>query len=41
MGNVLTEALVSLCKVKPQDPISYLGHYLMQHNPNAPKVSDD
>lgn len=41
MGNVLTEALVSLCKVKPQDPIAYLGHYLIQHNPNAPRISED
>ncbi len=40
LGGVLTEALVDLCKIKPKDPISYLGNYLLQHNPNAPKVTE-
>lgn len=35
----LVGALVELCKAKPDDPVRWLGAYLLTHNPNKPKVA--
>lgn len=32
---VLMQGLQSLCKERPEDPLDYLAHYLLQHNPKA------
>jgi len=34
----LTDALVELCNVKPNNPVGWLAHWLMANNPNKPKV---
>jgi nucleoside diphosphate kinase len=35
----LIAALTALCKAKPEDPVRWLGAYLLAHNPNKPKVA--
>lgn len=35
----LVGALTELCKAKPDDPVRWLGNYLLAHNPNQPKVA--
>ena len=32
---LLMQGLQSLCKERPDDPIDYLAHYLLQNNPRA------
>ena len=34
----LKTALTALCREKPQEPVKWLAHWLLEHNPNAPKV---
>lgn len=36
---VLTEGLTKLCKQKPKDPILWLADWLLENNPNKPKVT--
>ena len=36
MANViptLTEGLIEVCKVKPEDPVDYIAEYLFKNNP--------
>jgi hypothetical protein len=42
LQQLLVEALVELCKVKPvgHDCVQWLGRYLLEHNPNKPRVED-
>eukprot|EP00771_Trimastix_marina_P004084 gnl/Trimastix_PCT/817.p1 GENE.gnl/Trimastix_PCT/817~~gnl/Trimastix_PCT/817.p1 ORF type:complete len:225 (+),score=30.08 gnl/Trimastix_PCT/817:49-675(+) len=35
---VLTDALTLLCKTKPIDPITWLGQWLLENNPNKPRI---
>lgn len=35
----LIGALTELCKAKPEEPVRWLGNYLLTHNPNKPKVA--
>jgi nucleoside diphosphate kinase len=35
----LIVALTELCKAKPDDPVRWLGNYLLAHNPNKPKAA--
>eukprot|EP00164_Ancoracysta_twista_P004596 GFYU01006206.1.p1 GENE.GFYU01006206.1~~GFYU01006206.1.p1 ORF type:complete len:388 (-),score=125.96 GFYU01006206.1:426-1589(-) len=35
---VLTGALKELCKEKPADPITWLGNFLLDNNPNKPRM---
>ncbi|KAJ3386462.1 cytoplasmic dynein with WD40 domain [Entophlyctis sp. JEL0112] len=37
---VLTEGLTRLCKAKPANPTTWLGNWLLENNPNRPKVSE-
>eukprot|EP00053_Salpingoeca_punica_P001659 m.34417 g.34417 ORF g.34417 m.34417 type:complete len:198 (+) comp11147_c0_seq1:93-686(+) len=34
----LTRALTALCKAKPADPLTWLADWLVENNPNKPKV---
>jgi hypothetical protein len=34
----LKSALTALCRERPQEPVKWLAHWLLEHNPNAPKV---
>ncbi len=34
----LTAGLTALCKAKPADPVTWLADWLLEHNPNKPKV---
>lgn len=36
---VLTKGLTELVSLKPSDPIRWLAHWLLQNNPNLPRVS--
>lgn len=36
----LLVGLTELCKIKPEDPYTWLADWLMNNNPNKPKVSD-
>ncbi|KAJ3045683.1 NME NM23 member 5 [Rhizophlyctis rosea] len=36
----LTQGLTQLCKEKPANPTAWLGHWLLEHNPNKPKVEE-
>eukprot|EP01112_Ceratiomyxa_fruticulosa_P008860 TRINITY_DN2298_c0_g1_i1.p1 TRINITY_DN2298_c0_g1~~TRINITY_DN2298_c0_g1_i1.p1 ORF type:complete len:432 (+),score=110.92 TRINITY_DN2298_c0_g1_i1:128-1423(+) len=38
LGSVLPKALAELCKAKPAQPISFLANFLLENNPNKPKV---
>lgn len=35
----LIGALTQLCTIKPDDPVRWLGNYLLAHNPNKPTVA--
>jgi len=35
---ILTTALTNLCKTKPADPVAWLAGWLLENNPNKPKV---
>ncbi|KAH7832111.1 nucleoside-diphosphate kinase [Monocercomonoides exilis] len=35
---LLSEGLLELCKVKPEDPTEWLGAWLLEHNPNQPAI---
>ena len=35
----LVKALTELAKAKPEDPLVWLGDWLLTHNPNKPQVS--
>ncbi|KAI9199236.1 nucleoside diphosphate kinase [Polychytrium aggregatum] len=35
---VLTQGLTQLCKEKPENPTTWLGNWLIENNPNKPKV---
>ncbi|TPX68163.1 nucleoside-diphosphate kinase [Chytriomyces confervae] len=37
---VLTQGLTMLCKTKPANPTVWLGTWLIENNPNRPKVSE-
>ena len=37
---VLTEGFVELCKIKPEDPITWIANWLLENNPNKPVISD-
>ncbi|KAJ3217184.1 NME NM23 member 5 [Clydaea vesicula] len=37
---VLTEGLTYLCKEKPENPIKFLGDWLLENNPNVPKIKE-
>jgi len=37
---VLTAGLTELCKKKPAEPISWLAEWLLENNPNKPKVTE-
>jgi len=30
---ILMQALQSLCRERPDDPVEYIANYLLQHNP--------
>jgi len=36
----LLKGLTALCKQKPSDPVIWLADWLLEHNPNKPKVRD-
>jgi hypothetical protein len=36
----LTHGLVNLSKEKPENPVAYLGQWLLDNNPNVPVVDD-
>mmetsp|Transcript_21430 Transcript_21430/g.48529 ORF Transcript_21430/g.48529 Transcript_21430/m.48529 type:complete len:95 (+) Transcript_21430:111-395(+) len=38
MESCLKQGLVELCKEKPSDPVRWLAHWLLENNPNQPKV---
>jgi protein dpy-30 len=43
---LLMQGLQALCKERPEDPVEYLAHYLLQHNPQkagaaAPTTADE
>eukprot|EP00128_Syssomonas_multiformis_P000034 Colp12_sorted_trinity150504_noHs@5425 len=40
LNPVLLRGLIELCKVKPSDPISWLGKWLLDNNPNKPRVTE-
>jgi len=37
---VLTNGFVELCKVKPEDPLSWIADWLMANNPNKPRIDE-
>ena len=37
LSPTLTSGLVELCRVKPEDPVSWLAHYLLANKP-PPRV---
>jgi len=37
---VLTNGFVELCKVKPEDPLTWIADWLMANNPNKPQVQE-
>eukprot|EP01111_Echinosteliopsis_oligospora_P019644 TRINITY_DN9595_c0_g1_i1.p1 TRINITY_DN9595_c0_g1~~TRINITY_DN9595_c0_g1_i1.p1 ORF type:complete len:201 (+),score=17.14 TRINITY_DN9595_c0_g1_i1:239-841(+) len=39
VGKTLQEALIDLCKHKPNDPVRHLADYFLSHNPNKPVIS--
>ena len=39
LGGCLKHGLTALCKEKPDEPIKWLAHWLLEHNPNQPRVS--
>eukprot|EP00002_Diphylleia_rotans_P005125 TRINITY_DN1419_c0_g1_i2.p1 TRINITY_DN1419_c0_g1~~TRINITY_DN1419_c0_g1_i2.p1 ORF type:complete len:201 (-),score=44.41 TRINITY_DN1419_c0_g1_i2:382-984(-) len=36
----LTQGLIELCKTKPENPVKWLAHYLLDNNPNKPRVTE-
>lgn len=36
---VLMQGLQVLCKERPENPVEFLAHYLLQHNPQKPGTS--
>ncbi|KAJ3294645.1 NME NM23 member 5 [Borealophlyctis nickersoniae] len=36
----LTQGLTQLCKEKPANPTAWLGNWLLENNPNKPKVTE-
>jgi len=34
----LKHGLAALCKAKPEEPIKWLAHWLLENNPNQPRV---
>ncbi len=36
----LTQGLTHLCKEKPLNPVKFLGDWLLQNNPNVPRVAE-
>eukprot|EP00696_Hemimastix_kukwesjijk_P004338 gnl/Hemi2/15340_TR5165_c0_g1_i1.p1 gnl/Hemi2/15340_TR5165_c0_g1~~gnl/Hemi2/15340_TR5165_c0_g1_i1.p1 ORF type:complete len:188 (-),score=42.47 gnl/Hemi2/15340_TR5165_c0_g1_i1:93-593(-) len=37
---ILIKGLTELCRVKPAAPITWLGHWLIANNPNAPLIQE-
>jgi len=37
---VLTKGLSELCKQKPEDPLNWLAEWLLQNNPNKPRIQE-
>jgi len=38
LDGCLKHGLTALCKEKPQEPIKWLAHWLLDNNPNQPRV---
>lgn len=38
---VLMQGLQALCKERPDNPVEFLAHYLLQHNPQKPGTAAD
>jgi hypothetical protein len=38
LGGCLKHGLAALCKEKPEEPIKWLAHWLLDNNPNQPRV---
>ena len=39
MNNTLIKGLTELCKKKPEEPILWLSDWLIENNPNKPRVN--
>jgi hypothetical protein len=38
LDGCLKHGLAALCKEKPEEPIKWLAHWLLENNPNQPRV---
>jgi len=38
LDGCLKHGLTALCKEKPEEPIKWLAHWLLDNNPNQPRV---
>jgi len=38
LDGCLKHGLAALCKAKPEEPIKWLAHWLLENNPNQPRV---
>ncbi|KAJ4457364.1 putative nucleoside diphosphate kinase [Paratrimastix pyriformis] len=41
VNEVLADALTALCKAKPEDPVKWLGAWLLENNPNQPRIEQE